>query len=142
MKSIWLVVLLCSTGFIFTKEIYISETRGDDNNSGSISHPFKTLKKAFGTAEDDDIVKVEVGTYATDGYLFATKSFKLVGLKNKNGKKPRIVGEIVFANKKGFVTGFEFTNSKTAITLSIGLESYYVEDCDFFNTTRFFFFFF
>ena len=141
MKSILLVVLLlCSTGFIFTKEIYISESRGDDNNSGSISHPFKTLKKAFSSAYDNDIVKVEAGTYATDGYLFATKSFKLVGLKN--GKKPRIIGEIVFANKKGFVTGFEFTNSKTAITLSIGLESYYIEDCDFFNTTRFFFFFF
>ena len=143
MKSILLVVLLCSIGFIFTKEIYISESRGDDNNSGSISHPFKTLKKAFTTAENDDVIKVEEGTYTTEGVLYASTSFKLTGLKSKNGKKPRITGRIGFSyTKTVFITGFEFANSGTGITILTGVQTYSVEDCDFFNMRGFFFFFF
>ena len=139
MKSV-LLVLLCLTGFIFTKELYISETRGDDNNSGSFSHPFKTLEKAFKTAEDDDIVKVEEGTYTTDRTLFVKKSFQLIGIKNENGKKPRITGRIAFSDtKKVFITGFQF---ESRISLYAELKSYHIEHCDFLNIRGFFFFFF
>lgn len=54
---------LCLARPIFAKDIYVS-TSGSDNNSGSISSPYRTLNKATQEARAGDTVYLRSGTYS------------------------------------------------------------------------------
>ncbi|MBK8723675.1 MAG: DUF1565 domain-containing protein [Saprospiraceae bacterium] len=41
-------------------------TKGNDNNSGTLSQPFKTLRKAVNSSNDGDVIEMRNGTYTSD----------------------------------------------------------------------------
>ena len=59
-NSMWLVQ---TTGVHAAGNTYYVATNGDDNNTGSISSPFRTIQKAANVAQAGDTVLVRAGIY-------------------------------------------------------------------------------
>ena len=68
---------------------YISDIRGNDGNSGTLSQPFKTIYKGINTAVEGDTVHVLAGTYypTFSTRPIANKSISLIG----DGKTTTII---------------------------------------------------
>jgi hypothetical protein len=77
MKILIIVLLLIS---IVSSKIYFVSNLGNDNNIGSNSEPFLTLKKAVDVAVDGDNIKIFPGLYRGDlNFPNITKSLKIEG---------------------------------------------------------------
>jgi len=55
-------LLICFTGFISARTIYVS-TSGDDSNSGTESSPYLNIQKAVDEAIPGDMIYLRGGTY-------------------------------------------------------------------------------
>lgn len=62
LKLILVFCLLAITSFVFAKEYHVS-IKGNDQNDGSISKPFRTINHAAQLAIPGDVITVHAGTY-------------------------------------------------------------------------------
>jgi len=52
-------------GILNATTLYVA-TNGNDNNTGTLTQPFKTLRKAVSASNDGDIIELRNGTYTSD----------------------------------------------------------------------------
>ena len=71
---------------------WVSQSRGDDNNSGRERTPFKTLSKALKDLQKGDTIKLETGNYVIPTGTI-NKSFNIVGIPS-NKKTPNVSGKL------------------------------------------------
>ena len=64
--------LICST-------FYVDRINGNDSNSGTLSHPFKTISFAFEKLSPGDTLQIFEGNYKLEGNIYLKKS----GLEDK-----------------------------------------------------------
>ena len=55
-------------GVLLGTDYYVSPT-GNNNNSGTLAHPFKTIQKAADNVEAGDVVNIMGGVYHEQVYL-------------------------------------------------------------------------
>ena len=48
---------------IYSADIYVSQTGGDDGNTGTQASPYKTIGKAITSSSSGDVINVKSGTY-------------------------------------------------------------------------------
>jgi len=72
-----ILVMFCSLSFAQTTW-YVSASGDDENNTGSESSPWASIKKAINTAQADDIIQVKAGTY-TEVNITVTKNLTIIG---------------------------------------------------------------
>ena len=88
-----LVVLFIS--LTISKNLYVSEIRGNDENSGTKESPLKTYAKAIKVSEPSDVIYFEPGTY--DVHNLVTKSINIVGISEQD-KRPLFQGAMYSIN--------------------------------------------
>ena len=62
------ITFIFSSSFIFSQDYYVSDNLGSDNNSGTLSSPFKTINKGVSMVNAGGTVFVMDGTYQNDNY--------------------------------------------------------------------------
>ena len=63
-----LSILVLSSAFVFSQDYYVSNSLGSDNNSGSLSSPFKTINKGISMVNSGGTVYVMDGIYQNENY--------------------------------------------------------------------------
>ena len=99
---IFTLAIICT---VTAKDWYVSQTRGNDNNEGSQSQPFATVKKAYTSLDDEDSIHLEVGNYQENN-LKTDKSFNIIGIKQQE-KYPFISGSLQFKGAKNTISGIQ-----------------------------------
>lgn len=65
MRTLIFICLLFNVVLLKAVTRYV-DTKGNDNNSGTLSQPFKTLRKAVNSSNDGDVIEMRNGTYISD----------------------------------------------------------------------------
>jgi parallel beta-helix repeat protein len=87
----WLMALALLSGLslmsalpalAYIGDFYVSDTRGQDNQTGTAAHPWKTIQHAINSVTSNQTIHVENGTYCEQ--LTITKALTLVGESQTN----------------------------------------------------------
>eukprot|EP01080_Neovahlkampfia_damariscottae_P003378 gene3378-5925_t len=127
MKIIFFTIVLVSA--VFAKDWYISQLRGDDNNSGTKLNPLLTFQKAYASLKDGDTVKVEIGVYNL-GITEVSKSFKISGI-SESGVTPLFAGFLSSKSKDIQISGLNWESKTHLAFYSVGADSVKITDVKF-----------
>ncbi len=102
-----IMAMFCSLSFAQTTW-YVSTNGDDENNTGSESSPWASIKKAINTAQADDIIQVKAGTY-TEVNITVSKNLTIMGespattIVQATGSKPDGAGTGKAPNQRVFM---------------------------------------
>ncbi|WP_299184337.1 right-handed parallel beta-helix repeat-containing protein [uncultured Aquimarina sp.] len=100
MKNYLTVSLLLLFSIISAQNTYYVANSGNDNNSGSINNPFKTIQKAISTIEGGDLIYLRSGTY------YPQKTLSINGPSGSAQNRTRL---FAFPNEQVIIDGSRFT---------------------------------
>lgn len=105
MKKTLIIFFLVLTSVMFTYQVsssdtyYVSTTTGNDNNTGTLTEPFKTIQKAADIATAGDTVNIREGTY-----------YEEVFFKDKHGTNNALITIQAYNNENVIVDGRNIPN--------------------------------
>lgn len=109
----------------FSPTYYVDHANGDDNNSGSSSAPFKTIKKAVDSAPAMSVITIVLkGTgHVVDANILGRFSkVEIYGDTTVAGGKSKIIFKAYTSNNYNFLYGFDQTTSVSFLNCEIDFD--------------------